>query len=382
MKPVKYHNTYSVRAVGFSLVELLIAMTLGLFLTVGIFTVFTGIQRSSTLNTEIANMQESIRFALNVMTEDVRMAGFQGCLDLNGGTVDIIAKDPPSLDLQATIIGGSIIANDQSWSPAPALGSGTGVFTPPTTVTPRAGTHTLAVQFAKTPGSALSAAQMSAGSPNATGPLILSRSIDVEVENLALISTCEAGEIFRISALSAPSGGSMVLSHGTTHNTRASFQQIYGTPANKGQTLVMPFTTRIYFVADSGDDRRDGSPLFALYQQTMPFDETLNPPVMLVEGVENMRVQFAIGAANGQLRYVSADDAAYDPTQIRSVHIGLLMSSYDSLLDSADSKTYTLVDDVLSASATDTTSAAFMDDKRLRMAFNTTANVRNRRARN
>ena len=380
MKQVEYNNMHPVRAVGFSLIELLIAMTLGLILTAGMFTVFSGIQRSSALNSEMASMQKSIRFALDAMSEDVRMAGYQGCMDLNGGTVDIIANNPPSLDLQATIIGGSIIANDQSWSPAPALGSGTGVFSPPTTVTPRAGTHTLAVQFAKNPGSALSAAQMSGGSPNATGPLNLSRSIDVEVGELALISTCEAGEIFRVSALSTPSDGSMVLSHGATQNTRASFQQIYGMPANIEQTRVMPFTTRVYFVADSGDDRRDGSPLFALYQQTMPFDESVNPPVMLVEGVENMRVQFAIGAANGQLRYVSADNAVYDPTQIRSVRIGLLMSSYDPLLDSADTHTYTLAGDVLSASSTNVTSAAFMDDKRFRLAFNTTANVRNRRA--
>ena len=56
---------------GFSLIELLIAMTLGLMLTAGMFAVFAGNQRSSALNAEMANMQESMRFALNAVTEDV-----------------------------------------------------------------------------------------------------------------------------------------------------------------------------------------------------------------------------------------------------------------------------------------------------------------------
>ena len=365
---------------GFSLVELLVSMVIGITLIGGMFTIFSGNQRSAALNVELAIMQESMRFALNAMSDDVRMAGYQGCLDLNGGTVDIIASDSPSLDLAATAISGAVIQNNMSWSPAPQLGTSGNQFVPPTSITPRAGTHTLAVQFAQTPDSGLSGPQVLGGKQNAEGPLELERAISVGVGDLVLVSSCEAGEIFTATQVSTSLAGGMTIGHDASANTRASFQRTYGLDVNIAQTRVMPFTTSIYFVAATGEDKPDGSSLFALYQQTMPFDESDNPPVMLVEGVENMRVLFGIGGDNGELRYVSADNSAYDPSRIRSVRIGLLMSSYDPLLDDVDPSSYQLVGESLSRSSNDSTAGFYSDDKRLRLAFNTTVSVRNRRA--
>ncbi len=365
---------------GFSLIELLIAMVLGLLLSAGVFAVFAGNQRSAALNTEVANMQESIRFALNAVTDDIRMAGHQGCLDLNGSTVDIIANDAPSADLQATVISGAVVRPNTEWLPTPQLGTGSGIFDEPTSVTPRVGTHTVAVQYAETPGSGLTGAQSAGGSTSTSGPLVLDSAIDVQVGDLALVSTCEAGEIFRVSGITTASNGRMTLAHGDSVNSRPTFQRVYGTAANIAQTRVMSFTTRVYFVADSGNNRPDGSDIFALYQQTMPFDETTNPPVMLVEGVENMQMLFGIGGSNGQLRYVAANDAAYDPTKIRSVRIGMLMSSYDPLLDNSDTATYMLAGNAVNAASSIANSGQYLNDRRLRQAFNTTVSVRNRRA--
>lgn len=365
---------------GFSLIELLISMVLGLLLMGGMFTVFAGNQRSAALNVELANMQESMRFALSAISDDVRMAGYQGCLDLNGGTVDILSSDAPSPDLAATAISGAVIQNNLSWSPSPQLGTGANVFTPPTSITPRAGTHTLAVQFAQTPDSGLSGPQLLAGDPSAEGPLELTRAIGVDVGDLVLVSTCEAGEIFTATQVSSPSTGGMTIGHDASANTRASFQRTYGLAANIDQTRVMPFTTSIYFVAATGEDRPDGSSLYALYQQTMPFDESDNPPVMLVEGVENMRILFGIGGANGGLQYVNAENTAYDPSRVRSVRIGLLMSSYNSLLEDPDLSSYQLAGETVTRSSSDSTVGFYANDKRLRLAFNTTVAVRNRRA--
>lgn len=370
------------RQTGFSLVELLIAMTLGLLLTLGMFSFFSGNQRTAALNGATANMQENVRYALNALSDDIRMAGYQGCADLNSGSVDIIANIPPSADLQSTVISGSVVQDDQTWSPQPQLGTGSDAFQPPTSVTPRAGTHTIAMQYAKNPGSSLNGAQSDGGVPSALGPLVLSRTIDVDVGELALVSNCEAGEIFRVSGMSVNNDGTMSLSHAASHNTRGTFQRIYGMPSTLLQTRVMPFTTRVYFVADSGEDKLDGTPVYALYQQTMPFNDDSNPPVMLIEGVENMRILFGIGAANGQLQYVTAVDSVYDPTQIRSVRIGLLMASHSPLLDSSDTKSYMLTDTAIEVSGSGSSASTYPDDKRMRLAFNTTVSVRNRRAQN
>jgi len=67
---------------GFSLVELLIAMALGLMLTLGVLQVFLASKESFALQQRSAAMQENARFLLGRLAQDVRQAGQFGCLDL------------------------------------------------------------------------------------------------------------------------------------------------------------------------------------------------------------------------------------------------------------------------------------------------------------
>tara|TARA_R110000764_G_scaffold61741_6_gene131650 strand:- start:12373 stop:13158 length:786 start_codon:yes stop_codon:yes gene_type:complete len=67
---------------GFSLVELLIAMALGLMLTLGVLQVFLASKESFVLQQRSAAMQENARFLLGRLAQDIRQAGQFGCLDL------------------------------------------------------------------------------------------------------------------------------------------------------------------------------------------------------------------------------------------------------------------------------------------------------------
>ncbi len=69
-------------ASGFSLVELLIAMALGLMLTLGVLQVFLASKDSFVLQQRSAAMQENARFLLGRLAQDIRLAGQFGCLDL------------------------------------------------------------------------------------------------------------------------------------------------------------------------------------------------------------------------------------------------------------------------------------------------------------
>ncbi len=79
---------------GFTLVELLLAMVVGLVVTAGLTQVFTGARQSYRLQEELSRLQENGRFALDILSRDIRMAGFTGCASqadnlanvLNGGT--------------------------------------------------------------------------------------------------------------------------------------------------------------------------------------------------------------------------------------------------------------------------------------------------------
>lgn len=67
---------------GFSLVELMVAMTLGLTLVLGVSQLFLASKRSFVLQQHLAAVQENARFVLTRISRDLRQAGVFGCLDL------------------------------------------------------------------------------------------------------------------------------------------------------------------------------------------------------------------------------------------------------------------------------------------------------------
>lgn len=64
---------------GFTLVELMIAMLLGLIVVGGALSVFLAGQNSYTTNTALADVQENSRVAFEMLMQDLRAAGLTGC---------------------------------------------------------------------------------------------------------------------------------------------------------------------------------------------------------------------------------------------------------------------------------------------------------------
>lgn len=63
---------------GFSLIELMIAMVLGIILTAGVVTLFVHSRQSFSQDENVARMQDEGRFALQEIARDVQMAGYVG----------------------------------------------------------------------------------------------------------------------------------------------------------------------------------------------------------------------------------------------------------------------------------------------------------------
>jgi type IV pilus assembly protein PilW len=63
---------------GFSIIELMVAMTIGLLLVAGLFYVYFGAAQSSRFQGALAAMQGNARFAVEIMGVDLRMTGFTG----------------------------------------------------------------------------------------------------------------------------------------------------------------------------------------------------------------------------------------------------------------------------------------------------------------
>lgn len=67
------------RAAGFTLVELMIAMLLGLIVIGGVVSIFAANQQSSYTNTALGEVESSSRAAFELMARDIRDAGLTGC---------------------------------------------------------------------------------------------------------------------------------------------------------------------------------------------------------------------------------------------------------------------------------------------------------------
>ncbi|NND93086.1 MAG: prepilin-type N-terminal cleavage/methylation domain-containing protein [Granulosicoccus sp.] len=350
---------------GFSLIEMLIAMAVGLMLIGGMITVFAGTKRSAQLNSTMALVQEHGRFALNSIVTDVRMAGFQGCVD-SKVKATIRATGAPTTDYALSNITSSLVKADGTWLPEAPRN-----FTPPTGVgAPLPGTHALSVQFGSPETRAISPMTTVADDVVIAGSL----PPIVTTGDLALISNCQVADIFKVTQ--AASG---VLQHSAIGNSGDNrLSAPYGqTPNERAQ--VMRFEANIFYVGNTQRTNSAGEPVYALYRQSWPYDR---PPVEMVEGVSHLKVRlgFRDSMVNGNLEYVSPEDSGTTDGRIESVQVGLLMQSFEQVASDTDSRVYTIAGTAINPGTTGSSTVThYVADRRLRMAFSSTVSIRNRR---
>ncbi|WP_445355103.1 PilW family protein [Microbulbifer sp. EKSA008] len=78
---------------GISLVELMVSITVGLILMAGVVQLFLSSKVTFTTQQAIARVQETGRLAIDFMSEDIRMAGFLGCMNAATGEFENILND-------------------------------------------------------------------------------------------------------------------------------------------------------------------------------------------------------------------------------------------------------------------------------------------------
>ena len=93
------------RYYGVTLVELMIAITIGSIVALGIGSVYTSSKRSYKLQEEFSRLQENGRFAMNFISRFVRGAGYYGCSSALGNMVNNIEELDEGLLFQTGIEG-------------------------------------------------------------------------------------------------------------------------------------------------------------------------------------------------------------------------------------------------------------------------------------
>lgn len=299
---------------GFTLVELMISLTLGLIITGVIVQVFTSTRSTNDLETGLSEVQEQGRFAMEFLAKDIRMAGNFGCAKLKKTAINNIVKipdgprgllsdpynntatQPVGLAIFGYTGGGGTALSD--WTPnLPAPGFFDGLGAPGPELVPFS--DVLLVQFATplnvqlyNPSAPTKANLQLVRTPETTGAF--------KANDIVFISDCRRGDIFRITNNPAAGGGpNITLTHSASGNTQPLLNGSYDSSAD-----VMKFATRAYFI---GVNRNPVPPLPAgitpepaLYR--LALDNNDWRPEPLVTGIEQLK--FLMG-----LEAVSPDDS-------------------------------------------------------------------------
>lgn len=332
---------------GFSLVEIMIAMVIGLVLMAGVIQVFQGSKISYRTNEGLARVQEGGRFGIDLFAREIRMAGYQGCRNLDQIEPTVIAQNPPpELDFGNSEV---LRGNDN-------VGSGT-------TINGRsvaAGTDTLVSKKASTNAAQLTG-NMTADNANIQ---IQGNGPGFSQNDLVFITDCSNADVFRVTNLPG-SSGTVTLAHANGANANESNRL---SKAYKSDSLVMGFESNTYFISDSGVDNERGQSIRSLYVDRVGAAN----PTELIRGVEDMQVQYGEDTSgDGSVdSYVSANAVA-DFADVISVRVALLINSVEAVTSQDDTSTYTLLDEDVDPA----------DDRLLRKVFTITAAIRNRELR-
>jgi len=348
---VMRHVNMHPRSRGFSIVELMIALALGVVITAGIVQLFVANDRTYTLLNGQARLQESARYAFEFIKENARSSGFLGCGPEQENIVKGLRGSWPMLyefDV-TTAIAGYDGRPDGSWAPSlaalprtesgittNAYVAGTGVDT--TAIVP--GTDVVAFRRVRAPERRLMQTLQPLGDPVVAAP---GGDPGFGVGDIVVVSDCEQAAVFRVTGLAVAGNQATVL-----HATSAAGDPYENATIIESPTGPVPATlsivgrsytveatigaveTTIFFIAPGAGTNNRGAVPLSLWQRA-----GTNPPVELVAGVEDLQVLYGIdttledGAPNIN-RYVTFDQVP-DPNQIVSLRVTLTVSSVDAV---------------------------------------------------
>ncbi|HNF64175.1 MAG TPA: PilW family protein [Plasticicumulans sp.] len=328
---------------GFTLVEMMLALALGLLIVAGALAVYAANRAVYQHQEAWARLQENARLAFELMARDGRQAGFMACLPVAAPLTNVLNSATTYEWLFEQPVDG-FEASGVSWSPT--LPSGFPA--------PYRGTDVLTLRGAQSSPQARVSAQASTsadvtldnGSGFASGDFVLLAAAD-----------CSEGAIFQVSGVTAGAAPVASLAHAAGAGSPGNASADLGARYVGG--LALKLTTYSYYVAAGSDGRP------ALYRR-----QGSATPVELIPGVDDLQVLYGLAdGSNGDYasRYATAAVISADADNWQKI-VGLrvtmtLESPDDGITDSAQAVTINGVSG---------------SDRRLRRTFTATIAIRNR----
>lgn len=391
---------------GFSLVELMVALLIGLIISIGVVQIFGATRATYQLDESLARAQENGRFALEFLHQDIRHAGYAGCKrDTTVAVFNNLASSVAAglfitgisgaeYNAQPTGFGAPYTllptpANTTAgWVPTLTGVTGSLLGTPDGALP---GTDVIALQRMVPNSWALVAPFVNPDNvfidPNPPSVNSIS-SVTKAVTNkeVLLVADCRSAVAF-IPTDITPTG---VISHTVSTTTNrcarwtggldtvnaaaAACAAAFDYDGVPSTTAIGKLETVVFFVANDFASDPLGRP--TLFRRVMLATGGIVETTALVEGVENFQVLYGVdngisadGAADS---YVTANNVA-NFAQVVSVQIGLLVYGVNATGTANDTAFDTDIHDVAGTLITPA-----VNSTRKRRVFNTTIQLRNR----
>lgn len=303
--------TYS-RQTGLSLIELMIAITISVALLTGVVQIFANSKSTYRTQEALSRVSENVRFALDVLAQDISRANFWGCNTDAGEVVNNLNATPTDPLTFIDFAAGGIVGTDGG-TIGPDEITVRGLFGPPLPTQP--------VTIA------------------ASDIVVNTDSTNLQQDMIVGLADCRSTDIFQISGLTAvdsaeddpdtagvdeSTAGSTTIAHKTTGTTAQPGNAINNLSKDTyGQNSSLYRAEQITYQLQE-DDANGGNGRMALFRNR---NNTNGFP--LISDVDDFQVVYGVDTDNDRVvnRYFAADAVGPNFANVISVRITLQVSS-------------------------------------------------------
>ncbi|GMQ77500.1 MAG: PilW family protein [Gammaproteobacteria bacterium] len=372
---------------GLSLAELLVAITLSAILLGGAVTLFINNRDTYNTTNELSRLQETARYALSMMVNNIRQAGYFGCSD----RLETVTNNwPVAVGDDGALWDFNISGPPPIVTPIEGLEADSGEFLPSGFAVTHgndgdngevmAGTDAITLRYLR--GSASLDRMMTPpeapdftpniATPGADSQIFVNSIAGFAVGQLVAISDCGGTDIFRITERNTDDPDAQWM------KVNALSRPYEAVPAPTTSPMLAPFIGVRYYIG--GKPSGPGGAIYPSLYRTVLTGALTEARQELFAGVERMEILYGVDTVNDDQvadTFVKAGDAPLDTgspsnwANVVSVRIAIVVRTIDERgragPGNIDDKTY------------DVNGTTFnpVDDRRRRRVFATTISLRN-----
>ena len=283
LNPIANGTSTARRMHGVTLVEVMIALAIGLVLTLGAIQIFVSSKQGYRANEALARIQENGRYALHFIKRDVRGAAFWGCAQ------DVEVNNAVDGSGAGINLGGE------------ALEGGDGGAGAPDTLTLRGATQSSSVNVTQ-------------AMPNTAANLFLTSTDEYQAGDIMIVTDCESADIFMVT-------GNNANNDNLQHNAGSGVNGVQNTTQDMSKAYT---TDAVAFTVAEKTYRINNNTLERVVNGSAE---------QLVDDIVDLQLSYGVDTDNNEVpnNYVTAAqidaNAGFDWGEVMSVRIQLLVRS-------------------------------------------------------